>query len=206
MSNPIDYSNHVTITRANGAATASFNTIVCYQSDMVFWKNEDGEAHYPTFSTGNPPPALTYQAGPHATSGSLQPALALAQYYPSTGPTPLPQGVAVPASYTCSLHTGESGVINVYADFYSVPSQLPQATRGSAYIANLTTGGIPDFKFRLSNSNLPASLKVSIATAQQGPAVSGTPGQNDAGSYSFDLYCEDAGGNNVLQTYLLTVA
>jgi hypothetical protein len=73
MSDPIDYNDHVTITRANGDSNASFNTIACFQSDMVFWKNEDSEAHSPTFSTGNPPPALTYQAGPHATSDQIHP-------------------------------------------------------------------------------------------------------------------------------------
>jgi hypothetical protein len=207
MSDPIDYNDHVTITRTNGAAAACFNTIACYQSDMVFWKNEDGEPHSPTFSTGNPPPTLTYQVGPHATSGSLQPALALATYYPGGGQAnPLPQGVSVPASYTCSLHDGESGIINVYANFYSLASQLPKATRGTAYSANLTIGGIPNFSFGVSNSNLPASLTVSITNTQQGPVLAGTPGQNDAGNYSFDLSCKDAGGNNVTQTYLLTVS
>jgi hypothetical protein len=207
MSDPIDYNDHVTITRPNGDASASFNTIACYQSDMVFWKNDDSEPHYPTFSTGNPPPALTYQVGPYATSGSLQPALALAKYYPGGGQSNrLPQGVAVPSNYVCALHAGEAGIIDVYANFYSVASQLPNATPGIAYTANLTTGGIPNFQFNVSNSDLPASLSVGITNAQQGPALSGTPGQNDSGNYSFDLSCEDAGGNNVTQTYLLTVS
>jgi hypothetical protein len=207
MSDPIHSSDHVTITRAPGVATASFDTIALTQSQMVFWKNEDDQAHYPTFSTGNPPPVLANQVGPHATSDGLQPALALTQYYPGGGASnPLPQGQAVPADYTCSLHQGESGVIQVYADFYSQPSQLPGASRGTAYTTNLTTGGMPNFKFQVSNSNLPASLVVSILNSLQGPAVSGTPGQKDAGNFAFDLYCEDAGGNNVTQTYLLTVS
>jgi hypothetical protein len=65
---------------------------------------------------------------------------------------------------------------------------------------------MPNYTFRVSNSNLPASLKVSIVNTLQGPAVTGTPGSGDAGSFAFDLYCEDAGGNNVTQTYVLTVS
>jgi hypothetical protein len=199
-------SDHVTITRPQGAPLASFDAISVTQSEMVFWKNDDNQPHFPTFSAGSPIPALANQVGPNANSGSLQPALALDKYYPSTGPVALPQGQGIPACYICSLHPGETGVITVYADFYSQPSQLANATRGAAYSANLTTGGMPNFTFRVSNSNLPASLQVSIVNSLQGPALTGTPGPNDAGSFAFDLYCEDSGKNNITQTYLLTVS
>ena len=196
-------SDHITITRQPGAQLASFSTISRQQADMAFWQNQDSEPHYPTFPTGAP--ALSNQVGPHATSGSVQPALALTAYYPSTGPLPLPQGQVFPVDYTCSLHPGESGLINVYADFYSVPSQLPGFTRGVAATANLTIGGMPNYTFTVSNSNLPPSLQVKIVTNTQGPALTGTPGQNDAGNFAFDLVCEDSDGNNVTQTYLVTV-
>src|SRR4029077_157832 len=108
--------------------------------------------------------------------------------------------------YTCSLHPGETGLINVYADFYSLPSQLTGFTRGVAATAKLTTGGMPNYTFTVSNSNLPASLKVTIVNNTQGPVLTGTPGQNDAGNFAFDLVCEDADGNNVSQTYLVPVS
>jgi len=199
-------SDHVTITRPKGAPLASFDTISASQSEMVFWKNEDSEPHFPTFSTGTPAPVLANQAGPHGTSDSLQPALAVTTFDNKGNPIPLPQGQCVPANYTCSLHQGETGVINCYADFYSQPSQLTGFTRGVLGTANLTTGGMPTFTFRVSNSNLPQSLNVKIIDPQQGPAVTGTPGPGDAGNFAFDLYCEDSGGNNVTQTYLLIVS
>jgi hypothetical protein len=199
-------SDHVTITRQQGAQFASFDTISASQSEMVFWKNEDSEPHHPIFSTVSPPLTLANQVGPHATSDSLQPALALSAFYPASGPIPLTQGKLLHANYTCSLHPGETGVINVYADFYPQPSQLPGFTRGVAGTANLTTGGMPNFTFNVSNSNLPPSLTVTIVDSLQGPAVTGTPGSGDAGNFAFDLYCQDSGGNNVTQTYLLTVA
>src|SRR5579872_3128264 len=110
-------SDHVTITRPQGAPLASFSSISVLQSEVVFWQNQDSEPHFPTFSSGSPIPALSNQVGPKATSGSLQPALALDKYYPSTGPVPLPQGQGIPACYYCSLHPGETGSIYVYADF-----------------------------------------------------------------------------------------
>jgi hypothetical protein len=192
-------SDHVTITRQAGAKNASFNTISLSLSQLVFWKNQDNEAHWPVFSGGSPPPSLKNQVGPNSTSDSLLPGLALSK--------PPAQGVSSPVSYKCSLpQHEESGTINVYADFFSQPSQLSVAQRGVKYDANLTTGGLQPFKFNVSNSNLPASLKVTIVNANQGPAVSGTPGANDAGSFAFDLVCEDSDGNNITQTYLLTVS
>jgi hypothetical protein len=165
---------------------------------MVFWKNEDNVAHWPLFSTGAPPPSLLYQVGANGTSDSLQPALALAN--------PPKQGESCPVTYTCKIHSGESGKINIYADFFPQPNQLKGATRGVAYTANLTNGGLPPYKkLRVSNSNLPAGLTVNNVT-DQGPVLSGTPGLGDAGSFAFDLYCEDSDGNNVTQTYLLTVS
>jgi FtsP/CotA-like multicopper oxidase with cupredoxin domain len=106
-------SDHVTITRAKGAQLASFSTISRQQSDMAFWQNQDSEAHYPTFPPGAP--VLSNQVGPHATSGSVQPALALSTYYQSTGPLPLPQGRVFPVNYTCSLHQGETGFAHRFA-------------------------------------------------------------------------------------------
>jgi hypothetical protein len=198
-------SDHVTITRAKGAQLASFSTTSRQQSDMVFWQNQDSEAHFPAFPTGAP--VLSSQVGPNANSGSVQPALALSTYYPSTGPSiPLPQGQVFPVGYVCSLHPGETGIINVYADFYSQPSQLAPFKRGTAATAPLTIGGMPNFTFTVSNSNLPASLTVTILVNTEGPVVTGTPGPNDAGSFAFDLYCLDSDGNNVTQTYLLTVS
>ncbi|MBV8829067.1 MAG: hypothetical protein JO108_07520 [Acidobacteriaceae bacterium] len=202
MSDTIHFSDHVTITRVQGAALASFDTIVLTQSQMVFWKNDDDQPHWPKFSTGKTPPVLAYQVGPNATSGSVQPALALPGY---DGSTPLPQGQASQANYTCSLHPGEAGVINIYADFYSQASQLPGASSGKKYSANLTIGGVPDFTFRVSNSSLPASLNVVIVNPLQGPALSGTPGPNDTGNFWFDLDCQDAAGNNVTQTFQVIV-
>jgi len=108
-------------------------------------------------------------------------------------------------SYTCKLHAGETGNINCYADFYSQPNQLPGASRGQAYSANLTNGGLPPYQFQVSNSNLPASLTVENVP-NQGPVLSGTPGQGDAGNYAFDLNCQDSDDGNIVQTYLLTVA
>ncbi|GEM_PF-5093207 len=196
-------SDHVTITRAPGASNASFTPINCTLSEMVFWKNEDGQPHFPVFSTGNPVPALTYQVGPHSNSGSLQPGLAT---YGSNGPAPIPQGQGIPVTYACSLHAGESGTITVYGDFYPLPNQLPPATRGTAYQQSLINGGVPNYTYTVSNSNLPLSLKVGISSPAQGPVLSGTPGPNDAGSYAFDFVCDDSDGNNITQTYLLTIS
>src|SRR5215831_6365746 len=199
-------SDRVTITRTPGAKLASFQTINASQSQMVFWTNRDHQPHWPTFSTGNPPPATPYQVGARGNSGSLQPATALAQFYPSdSGPIPIPQGQAVPVNYTCQLHQGETGTINCYADLYSVANQLSPATRGQAYTANLTNGGLPPYEFRVTNSNLPASLTVKNV-ANQGPVLQGTPAQGDAGDYAFDLTCQDSDGGNVVETFLLTVA
>src|SRR6266404_2966491 len=186
-------SDHVTITRRPGVAYASFETINASQSQMVFWKNQDNEAHWPFFSAGTPPPSLPLQVGANGTSDGLQPATALGPtYYPvGNSPVPVPQGQALPVTYTCQLHSGESGTIKIYADFYSQPNQLPGATRGTAYTASLTTGGLPPYTFQVSNSNLPASLKVNNV-AGQGPVVSGTPGSGDAGSFAFDLSCQDS--------------
>lgn len=197
-------SDSVTITRTPGVQNASFETINASQSEMVFWKNEDNVAHWPLFSTGAPPPSLLYRVGPNSTSDSLQPALALGPPYAAG--SPLPQGQSLPVTYVCKLHSGESGKINIYADFYSQPNQLPGATRGNAYTANLTIGGLPPYPImRVSNSNLPVSLTVNNVT-NQGPVLSGIPGSSDAGSFAFDLYCEDSDRNNVTQTYLLTVS
>jgi hypothetical protein len=104
---------------------------------------------------------------------------------------PLPQGQLLPVVYTCQFHSGESRKINIYADVYSKPNQLADATRGTAYTANLTAGGLPPYKLTVSNSNLPASLTVNNV-ANQGPVLTGTPGSGDAGSFAFDLYCEDS--------------
>jgi hypothetical protein len=194
-------SDHVTITRQPGAANASFETIGVTQSQMVFWKNEDTQPHWPIF-TGGSQPALPYQVGPKGNSDSLQPSLGNAA---SADPSVVPQGQSVTVTYGCKLHSGESGTINVCADFYSQPNQLPGASQGKAYAANLTTGGMPPYTPHVSNSNLPPSLTVKNVTGQ-GPVVSGIPGSGDTGSFAFDLYCEDSLGNNVTQTYLLTVS
>lgn len=198
-------SDHVTITGTSDPQKASFETINAHQSQMVFWKNNDAVAHWPLFSTGTPPPSLPFQVGPKANSDSLQPATALAAFYPAAGPLPITQGVAVPVTYGCKIHSGESGTINVYADFYSQPNNLAPAVRGTPYTANLTTGGLPPYTFQISNSNLPASLTLKNV-AGQGPVLSGTPQPGDAGSFAFDLVCEDSDQNNVTQTYLLTVS
>ncbi len=196
--------DHVTITRTTGAANASFNTIGVTQSEMIFWKNEDDQPHWPIFNAVTPPLTLAYQVGPKSNSDNLQPSLGnIASSNPNG--SAIPQGQVVPVTYACQLHKGESGTINVCADFYSQPNQLPGANQGKAYSANLTTGGMPPYTFSVSNSNLPASLTVNNV-AGQGPVLSGTPGSSDTGSFAFDMTAEDSLGNNVTQTYLLTVS
>ena len=200
-------SDHVTITRNPGAANASFETIDTTQGEMVYWKNEDTEAHWPIFSAVTPAVTLNFQAGPLTNSDSLQPSLGNTA---SASPAVITQGTSVTVSYTCKLHSGEAGTINVWADFRSQPNQMAGATHGQAYSANLTIGGKPPYTFQVSNSNLPASLTVKdVKNAQgvdQGLYVSGTPGSGDTGSFAFDLTCEDALENNITQTYLLTVS
>lgn len=203
MSDPIKASDHVTITRPSGTGLASFDEITILQSQMVFWKNQDNQPHWPTFppnTGGAPSPVLAKQVGPNATSGSVQPALSLSQFYTSKGSSELTQGVGFPLQYTCSLHKGELGVIQIYGDFF-VPTNQLEATSGQTISINLTTGGVPTFTFTFSTP--PPGLTV-INDPNQGPVLTGTV--RSAGIYNFSLRCVDAAGNNITETYFVTIS
>lgn len=197
----------IRISKSN--ADGLFPPVAVTQSQLVFWKNEDSEAHWPLLPLTPHPPTTSavqtvgprFQTGPGDTSDPVQP------YASGTGIVDPP----VIIKYSCKLHKGESGEIRVVADFLSRPSdpkslvlnQLPDATFGAAYGPEaLTSGGLPPFSHSLSNAAIPEGMNVTDKA--NGVFVTGTPRQTGV-NFAFTVHCEDSLKNAVDQTYTIIV-
>ena len=153
-------------------------------------------------ATGMPPQVgPRFQTGPGDTSDPVQP-------YASGAA--LATGKVITVNYSCKLHSGENGRIQVVADFLSqnivlrgILNQLPDATLGLTYTPiALTTGGLAPYSSTLSDAVIPKGL--AVKNENTGVFVSGTPveiGEN----FAFTVHCQDSLGNAVDQTYTIAV-
>ena len=103
----------IDINRVNGKVV--FTQVTVTQSQVVFWNNNDSEAHWPIQGP-------RFQIGPGGNSDD-------STVYPAPLPTTIYYGCAIQG------HENERGSIVVYADF--LPSQvknniLPAGTKGAA--------------------------------------------------------------------------
>src|ERR1035438_4453068 len=60
------------ITITKGPNEGAFQTVTVTQSQLVFWRNEDTEAHWPSFP-GQPQIGPRFQVGPGDNSDNFQP-------------------------------------------------------------------------------------------------------------------------------------
>jgi len=179
----------ISIKRVGGKV--EFQTVSVSLSDTVFWTNEDTtEPHWPDqkFSRSQIGPA------PSPNSDSWPVAVLVAPYK---------------ITYGCALHSNETGVINVYADFAPTNKTLKDATAGQAYAQqSLTVGGVGPFTWSVAPAvalgggliyGVPPGLVIGQAPNPNPTSVviSGTP--TTAGSYQFSLQAADSLGNNFQQ-------
>jgi hypothetical protein len=190
------------ITITKGPNEGAFQTVTVTQSQLVFWRNEDTEAHWPSFPS-QPQIGPRFQVGPGDNSDNFQPVS-------SGGAIPTGQTVKVNSGCKIQGHGAETGLILVVADFIEAPqpagsvyNQLTNGTVGVAYSpVVLTSGGLAPYTHTLSDAVTPQGLTITNEAA--GVTVGGTPTQ--AGdNFAFTVHCKDALENRVDQTYTLTV-
>jgi hypothetical protein len=177
------------ITIKNNGSVA-FETVSVPLSETVFWQNLDAaEPHWPNYQ-GQPMTRTQIGTYPSTNSDSW----------------PMPQNTApFTVTYQCSLHPGESGSINVYADLAPV-AKLAKGAAGQAYGPQpLTAGGLAPLSWALASA-LPAGLTISPPSGSGAVLELGGTAPA-AGTYQFTLGVTDAAGNNFQQqNYTLTVS
>ena len=183
----------IDINRVNGSVV--FTQVTVTQSQVVFWRNNDTEPHWPIQGP-------RFQVGPGGSSDD-------STVYPAPLPTTIYYGCAIQG------HESERGSIIVYADF--LPSQvknnvLPAGTKGAAYAPqnlapgtpqNLVTGGMSPYTFSITGGSMPPGMSVTATTNNAGLTIGGTPTQS--GTFSFTLNATDNLQNNVQQTFTITI-
>ena len=175
----------IDINRVNGSVV--FTQVTVTQSQVVFWRNNDKEPHWPIQGP-------RFQVGPGGSSDD-------STVYPAPLPTTIYYGCAIQG------HENERGSIIVYADF--LPSQvknnvLPAGTKGAAYtVQNLATGGMSPYTFSTTSGSLPPGMSITATTNNTGLTIGGTPTQS--GTFSFTLNATDNLQNNVQQTFTITI-
>ena len=176
--------------------TVQFETVSIDPSETVFFTNQDTEeAHFPSIAAN--------QVGPAPSPNSSQ--------------CPLPFGTPPgPFTYTCNLHGGETGTINVLAQLAAVNTSL-KATRGQEISppVQVVTGGRSTYKisgqaYQIGNGNpvqgsIGPGLQLNPSTDSSGITVSGKP--MVVGTYNFTFTVNDADGRNLQQVqYTMVVS
>jgi hypothetical protein len=176
------------ITINNVSGNVEFETVSVAASETVFWHNEDTtQPHWPNYQ-GQPMTRTQVGAAPSTNSDSW----------------PIPLKPPSTITYQCSLHAGESGVIQVYANLAAGNSPLPAGVAGQAYAQqSLSAGGLAPFTWSVAPGSgagygVPPGLSIGQTSGSAAAVViAGTP--SAAGNYLFTIAVTDAAGNNFQQ-------
>ena len=176
--------------RRDSTGKVTFETVSVDTTETVFFTNLDPQqAHFPSICTN--------QLGPAPSANSSQCTL---------GP---PTNNVV--TYTCTLHPGEQGTINVFNPLKAVNATLAVATVGTAISEQqVVSGGMAPYAisgqlFQVLNgttvvqsgSGIGPGLQLNAKTSALGITVTGTP--TVQGTYTFTFTVNDAMGRNLQQ-------
>jgi hypothetical protein len=179
----------------------TFPTVSIDTSDTVFFTNKDNQAaHWPSIA-GNqvgaaPSPNSSECIVPYGTPPSV-------------------------VAYTCKLHAGEKGTINVFAILSAGTTSLADATVNTPIAPQQVVQGgmcpyaVSEQLFQITNpsggiiqsgsGSIGPGLVLTPSTSNNGISVSGTP--TVAGTYQFTFTVNDGMGKNLQQVqYTLKVA
>ncbi len=177
-----------------------FPSVGVTRSQLVFWANNDSVAHLPVGPAGAFIGLTAIQPG--TTSNTQAPGNALKTLVPGG----LSQGQVYTLNYQCSLHPGESGVMELVNDFYPPDLQITVTRDSTTKIfpsVPLITGGKPPYTFTIAYSELPSTAIV-VDGGNAGPLLSGS--SDTAGTFLLRITMQDA-LSNVLdsETFQITI-
>lgn len=194
--------------RRDGAGNVTFDTVSIDTTENVFFTNLDPkEAHFPSIASN--------QVGAFPSANSSQCIVA---------PSPPDNQVSLTytryqVQYTCNLHKGEQGIINVFSPLASATTALADATKGQPISEQqVVSGGMSPYaisgqQYQVTDSNgnvstksgIVPGLQLNASTDSDGITVSGTP--TASGTYIFTFVVNDAMGGNLQQVqYTMKVA
>jgi hypothetical protein len=174
-----------------------FPTVGVTLSQLVFWANNDSVAHFPV----SPDKAfqLPHAVAPGTTSNTQDPGNAIGTLVPDG----LKQGEVFTLNYHCSLHN-EPGRLELVNDFFAPNDQI-SITRNPDHSfppVHLIQGGMPDYTFNITYSELPATATV-LPDGPNGPVLQGSSA--NAGTFLLRINIVDALGNMVDDSFQITI-
>jgi hypothetical protein len=176
------------------AGGAVFPTVGVTLTQLVFWTNKDTEAHWPVSPDGAFKISKAIQPG--KTSNTQAPGGSVTKT--------LAQGEVYTINYTCKIHPGETGILEIVNDFYAPNEQISiQRNKKNAIPATaLITGGKPSYTFRVEYSELPTGIAVTDGGVA-GPQVTGST--TLPGTYLLRVTIQDALSNVLTDTFQITI-
>jgi hypothetical protein len=147
-----------------------FPTVGVTLSQLVFWANNDKTAHFPFSPDGAF--ALPAEIQPGTTSNTQAPGNAIGKLAPGGK---LNQGQVYKLQYKCSLHDGETGILELVNDFFppNLQISITRNTDKSFAPVALIQGGKPPYTCKVIYSELPSTVTVADG-GPSGPMLKGS--------------------------------
>jgi hypothetical protein len=179
------------VIRPDGDPGTVFPSVGVTLSQLVFWANNDTVAHFPVSPDG----AFTLPAAvePGATSNTQAPGNAIGKLAPGGQ---LSQGQVYTLNYKCSLHSQESGILELVNDFFPPNLQISITRASNNFITPvpLIQGGKPPYTSKIIFSELPTTVTV-VDGGAFGPMLQGSSA--NPGTFLLRMTITDALGNSI---------